>query len=75
MTLDELADEVERRHQAVERFNDRLLKPKSADDERTLARLFAEAHFAREVWYVAKDHGVSAAMLFKLSDGNIDPRS
>ena len=37
-------------------------------------RLFAARDFALYVWEIARKYGMEAAMLFKLSDGNIDPR-
>lgn len=40
----------------------------------TYDRLFADRDFSLDVWQIARDYGMDAAMLFKLSQGSIDPR-
>lgn len=48
--------------------------PMSSVQRLEFARLAAIASFKQQVWCIALDYTVDAALLFKLSDGNIDPR-
>ncbi|MCI1143260.1 hypothetical protein MOP88_14565 [Sphingomonas sp. WKB10] len=43
-------------------------------DQDTANTLVNKAEFARNILDVAEKHGLEAAMLYKLSGGNIDPR-
>ena len=38
------------------------------------AQLAAASYEAHQLYAMARDHGLDRLMLFKLSDGNIDPR-
>lgn len=53
---------------------DRATKPLDGQTRLRLAQLLSQAHFARDTWEIARDHGLAAALLFKLSDGAADPR-
>ncbi|MGT2513837.1 hypothetical protein ACVOMT_05900 [Sphingomonas panni] len=48
--------------------------PANGEERARLARLMTDAHFARDSWEIARDYGLQMALLFKLSDGLIDPR-
>lgn len=74
MTMDDLAAEMERARLAVVTATSALILPLHQDVREHHAKLLADAHFARDVWWIARDHWVPAAMLFKLSAGAIDPR-
>lgn len=49
-------------------------QPKPRDPAANPNVLYAPAAFTLAVWNIAEHHGLQAAMLYKLSDGAIDPR-
>lgn len=66
-TLESLAAEYEQRRQNMLR----LLGTEG--DDRAQAHVAYE--MAKECFYIASTHGLEAAMLYKLSNGAIDPRT
>lgn len=74
MTINELeAIMLSKRERYIE-ANDRVVKPLDSETAAHLSKLLSDAHFARDTWVIARDFGVSAALMFKLSAGAIDSR-
>lgn len=74
MTIDDLERAMGEAIESFVAFNDTLTKPYSPETIVRYSNLAGAASFAKNVWKIACDYGVPAAMLFKLSDGHIDPR-
>ena len=74
MTVEELPAIMLAKREIYVAANDRMEKPIDATTAASLAKLLAEAHFARDTWVTARDFGITAALMFKLSDGSMDPR-
>lgn len=74
MTVDQLELEMLAARQRYTDANDQVRAPIDPEARDRLAGLLATAHFARDTWEIARDLRLSAALMFKLSAGNADPR-
>jgi hypothetical protein len=72
VTFEDLVAEAHRKLAIAQAFrDDQKLDP---EWHKRWVRAVEEAEFAQAVCFVAKSHGLRTAMVFKLSNGAIDPR-
>lgn len=74
MTIDDLERVMLEKRRACVDATISTTVPANSEERAKLARLMTDAHFARDTWEIARDYSIQAALLFRLSDGLIDPR-